>query len=105
MSRDTLVLTESTYYILLCLTTPKHGYAMMQQIEQLTNGRVTIGPGTMYGVLKNLIEKRWIEVEDTTGRQKIYALTEEGRRVCLQEKLRLEEVLHHAKQLLEEESR
>lgn len=100
MRDDINVLTESTYYVLLSLTTPKHGYAMMQQIEQLTDGRVRMGPGTMYGVLKNLLEKGWIEIVEEAGRQKIYGLTTSGYEVCLAERTRLSQVLQHADDLL-----
>lgn len=100
LRNDTSVLTESTYYVLLSLTTPKHGYAMMQQIEQLTDGRVRMGPGTMYGVLKNLLEKGWIKIVEEAGRQKIYGLTTNGYEVCLAERARLSQVLQHADDLL-----
>ena len=49
-----LPLTEPTYYILLSLTEPLHGYAVMQKVEQLSNGAVSVGPGTLYGALSTL---------------------------------------------------
>ena len=51
-------LTEVTFYILLSLFTPKHGYAIMQFIEERTGGRLSLGAGTLYGALNTLEEKR-----------------------------------------------
>ena len=50
-------LTEVTFFILLSLYTPKHGYAVMQFIEDNTKGRLTLGAGTLYGALNSLQEK------------------------------------------------
>lgn len=53
-------LTEVTFYILLSLFTPKHGYAIMQFVEEKTAGRLTLGAGTLYGAMTSLEEKGWI---------------------------------------------
>ena len=55
-------LTEVTFYILLSLFTPKHGYAIMQFIEEKTDGRLSLGAGTLYGALNSLESKGWIEL-------------------------------------------
>ena len=55
-----IVLTESTYYILLALHKPQHGYGIMQQVESLSDGRVHLAAGTLYGALNVLCEKEWI---------------------------------------------
>ena len=57
---ETSALTESTYYILLSLWTPQHGYGIMQQTEQLSGERVRLAAGTLYGALNALCEKGWI---------------------------------------------
>ena len=54
-------LTEVTFYILLSLYTPKHGYAVMQFVEEKTGGRLSLGAGTLYGALNSLQDKKWIE--------------------------------------------
>ena len=54
-------LTESTYYILLALVTPRHGYGIMQQAEALSGGRVRLAAGTLYGALNALCDKGWIK--------------------------------------------
>ena len=59
-SMENLALTESTYYILLSLYHPQHGYGIMQQTEQLSGGRVHLAAGTLYGALTSLCEKGWI---------------------------------------------
>ena len=53
-------LTEVTFYILLALYTPRHGYAVMQFIEEKTGGRLVLGAGTLYGALNTLADKGWI---------------------------------------------
>ena len=60
-------LTEVTFYILLSLYTPKHGYAVMQFIEETTGGRLSLGAGTLYGALNALQEKGWIAPCKKTG--------------------------------------
>ena len=57
---EAMALTESTYYILLSLYHPQHGYGIMQQTEQLSGGRVHLAAGTLYGALNSLCEKGWI---------------------------------------------
>ena len=57
---EAMALTESTYYILLALYHPQHGYGIMQQTEQLSGGRVHLAAGTLYGALNSLCEKGWI---------------------------------------------
>lgn len=64
-------LTEVTFYILLSLYSPKHGYAVMQFIEEKTGGRLSSGAGTLYGALNSMLEKGWIELfGDSEGRKK-----------------------------------
>lgn len=53
-------LTETTYYILLSLYHPRHGYGIMQETQQLSGGRVRLAAGTLYGALNALCEKGWI---------------------------------------------
>ena len=60
--KENIVLTESTYYILLSLYNPQHGYGIMQLTEQLSGGRVKLAAGTLYGALNALCEKGWIKL-------------------------------------------
>ena len=91
-------LTEAVFYILLVLEKPTHGYGIMQTIEELTAGRVKLGPGTLYGALSTLTEKKWIEQlgHVRAKGKKEYVLTDLGREVLAGEIGRLEELLRHA---------
>ena len=97
-----LALTESTYYILLSLCSPQHGYGIMQQTETLSGGRVRLAPGTLYGALTSMSDKGWIvqlPVEDGS-RRKEYRLTERGRSVLEQELRRLKELVTNGEAIL-----
>ena len=79
-------LTEVTFFILLSLYTPKHGYAVMQFIEDSTKGRLTLGAGTLYGALNSLQEKGWIApFGDSAGRKKEYLITTQGKEIAEKE--------------------
>lgn len=87
-------LTEVTFYILLSLYTPKHGYAVMQFIEEKTCGRLSLGAGTLYGALSSLQKKGWIEpCGDGGGRKKEYLITTKGKEIAEKELLRLNELV------------
>ena len=88
-------LTEAVFYILLSLHEPLHGYAIMQNIEKLTNGRVVLGPGTLYGAINALVQKGWIAAVsgERDSRKKEYTATETGRAVFQAELTRLKELL------------
>jgi DNA-binding PadR family transcriptional regulator len=89
-------LTEATLFILLSLAPePRHGYAIMKDVQALSENRVVLSTGTLYGALKRLLEQGWIErVEeepsDETGHpRKAYALTRLGQRILDTEVARL----------------
>lgn len=84
-------LTEVTFYILLSLYTPKHGYAIMQFIEETTGGRLALGAGTLYGALNTLEEKAWITpYGESTDRRKEYTITPLGKEMAEKELARLQ---------------
>ena len=74
-------LTEVTDLILLSLYEPRHGYAIIQFVEEVTNGRVLLGAGTLYGALSSLEQKGWIKLQSTesTSRKKVYLITPSGK--------------------------
>ncbi len=82
-----LPLSEATFYILVALDEPLHGYAIMQKVEAMSEGSVVIGPGTLYGAFSTLEKQGLIEKVKEEERRKSYALTERGR-VVLAEQLR-----------------
>jgi len=84
-----LPLSEATYYILLALNEPAHGYAIMQQVEAISEGAVKIGPGTMYGAFANLEKQGLIVMVREAERRKVYTMTDMGRHVLLAQLRRL----------------
>ena len=85
-----LPLTETTYYILLALTQPLHGYGAIQEIEQLSEGTVKIAAGTMYGATENLLKLKWIkEVPSSDKRRRVYLITDVGKSILKLETQRL----------------
>ncbi|MEA4812525.1 MAG: PadR family transcriptional regulator [Anaerolineaceae bacterium] len=80
MKRDKrLPLTETSFYILLALKNPMHGYLAMQEVENLSEGEVRIAPGTMYGALENLSSQGLIDsIDGDDPRRKLYRLTSQG---------------------------
>jgi DNA-binding PadR family transcriptional regulator len=102
-------LTESTYFILLSLSSkPKHGYAIMKDVWILSNDRIILSTGTLYGALKRLLEQGWItrsddsDPEGASRDRKVYALSKHGRRILEAEIVRLQELLTAAKQRVAE---
>ena len=85
-----LPLTETTYFTLLALSEPLHGYGVMQKVEALSEGKVSIGPGTMYGAFTNLEKAGLIRAAGQEERRKYYALTPLGKRVLAEQITRLE---------------
>ena len=85
-----LPMTETTYYILLSLLRPSHGYAIMGQVESLSGGKVKIAAGTLYGAIENLLKQGLIvQVGSLESRRKVYALTPTGREVLNMEYRRM----------------
>jgi len=85
-----LPLTEATYYIMLVLVEPLHGYGVMQKVEQISQGIVKIGPGTLYGAFSSLEKEGLIEMVSEEQRRKCYQLTDKGRQVLVGQIDRLE---------------
>lgn len=86
-------LTEVTFYVLLSLYTPKHGYAIMQFVEEKTAGRLVLGAGTLYGAINTLLEKGLIEpYGEQNSRTKEYVITKQGREISEKEYNRLLEL-------------
>lgn len=79
MAREQLKnLTEPMYYILLSLTQAQHGYGIMQMVDEITDGRVKIGAGTLYALLSRFEKEEIIVRLSDDGRRKSYALTDKG---------------------------
>jgi DNA-binding PadR family transcriptional regulator len=85
-----LPLTESTYYIMLTLVEPLHGYAVMQKVEEISTGTVKVGPGTLYGAFTALEKEGLIVKVKEENRRKSYVLTPKGKKVLINQIERLE---------------
>jgi DNA-binding PadR family transcriptional regulator len=81
---ETKPLTEPVLLILTSLADqPRHGYALLKDIEGLSGGRVRMSTGTLFGALRRLLEDGWIErfeLEDTSRQKQAYRLTATGRK-------------------------
>ena len=98
LRRKYIPMTETTYYTLLAVTSPRHGYAIIQYVESLTKGRLTLGTGTLYtmvgrltadGVIETVPDKR----EDDFRGKKAYLITRECMELLKEETRRLGEQL------------
>ncbi len=94
-------MTEAMYYILLALMNPNHGYQLMAAIEQVSQGRIKMGPGTLYGVLTRLQKDNLIEILNDDGRRKTYAITENGITALKEEYKRLKDMIEDGRTLEE----
>ena len=95
-------LTEVTFYILLALCEPRHGYAVMQFVSERTGGRLELGAGTLYGALGTLEKRGWIKCCGGGGRRREYVITPEGLAATHGELARLRELTSHAEEILKE---
>ena len=102
---DLLPLTPSVFHILLALAdAERHGYAIIKEVEASTEGRVRLGPGTLYGSVKRMLGEGLIEESDERPdpelddeRRRYYRLTDFGRRVAVCEAKRLERMVSAAR--------
>jgi DNA-binding PadR family transcriptional regulator len=102
-NRSELPLTPRVFHILLALADgPEHGYRIMKEIEARSEGRVRIGPGTLYEAIHRLVESGWIRPcpappsEGADSRRRHYRLSARGRAVLKAESQRLAELVEHA---------
>ena len=105
-AEQNLPLGEATFFILLSLMSrPKHGYSIMKTVEALSNGRLELSTGTLYGALKRLLEQGWIERyeaadDNENGRiRKTYRLTELGQQILDAEIDRMDALVATARQV------
>lgn len=99
--RTYLPLSEATFFILLSLSEgPKHGYAIMKGVNEMSKGRINFSTGTLYGALKRLLDQGWIvrngeddNMDESTRTRKEYALTGLGKSVLGLEVARMQELV------------
>ena len=88
LQKKYIPMTETIYYTLLSVKEPRHGYGIMQYVEELTKGRLVLGTGTLYTMLGRLQTDGVIATVPADGR-KAYQLTAAGARLLLEETQRL----------------
>jgi DNA-binding PadR family transcriptional regulator len=89
-------ITEPVLLILLSLAEePRHGYAILKDVEQMSEGRVRLSTGTLYGALRRLLGEDWIQRfddDDTSRGKQSYRITAKGRRMLQQEVARMKQL-------------
>ena len=82
-------LTEQMFYILLCLRTEQCGTDIMAQVQRITQGRVSVGPVTLYNLLESFVQAGYIAETRVEGRKRSYLITEAGQKALEDEYCRL----------------
>lgn len=93
-------LTEQMFYILLCLTKESCGVDIMKKVEELTNGRVIIGPGTLYSLLDKFVKEKIIIETKIENRKKNYIITSLGKEMLEKEYIRVTELKNDYERLV-----
>ena len=91
-------MTETGFYILLCLRKPNHGYGIVKLVDEMTNGEVKLTPGTMYGSLSKMEKDKLIEFVKEEDKRRIYQITELGNEVLELELKRIERLYKNSKE-------
>jgi len=93
-------LTEAVFYILLSLFAPMHGYGIMQNVNTLTGGRMSLGAGTLYGAISTLKNKGLIALHKDNERKKEYIITPLGKTAVAAEIERLVELTENGRRII-----
>lgn len=91
-------MTETAFYILLCLRKPNHGYGIVQTVEKMTGGKIRLTPGTMYGSLSKMEKDGIIRFIQEEEKRKIYQITDLGLEVLQVELKRIERLYQIARE-------
>ena len=92
-------MSETAYYILLSLTEERHGYAIMQYVSGLTNNRINLGAGTLYGTLSKLEQSGLVMITGEENKRKYYKITVDGEAVLGAELGRIEELYRNGREV------
>lgn len=93
-------MTETSFYILLCLREPNHGYGIVQKVKDITDGEIVLTPGTMYGSLSKMEKDGLIKFVREEDKRKIYRITELGNEVLSIELARIERLYRNIKEMV-----
>ena len=97
-------MTETGFYILLCLRREAHGYHIVKEVEKLTEGEITITPGTLYGSLSKMEKDGLIRFVREEQKRKIYMITELGSEVLDLEMKRIERLYDNMMEVRDHEN-
>lgn len=103
LQKKYIPMTETTYYTLLSVTVPRHGYAIMQYVSELTRGRIVLGTGTLYTMVGRLVADGVIVMVPNEEGKKAYQITDVGMSLLELETERLEKQLADGQQVLSQE--
>ena len=92
-------MTETGFYILLCLQKENHGYGIVQKVKEMTNGDIVLAPGTMYGSLSKMEKDGLIRFIREEEKRKLYIITSLGKEVLDIEKRRIERLYRNMKEM------
>lgn len=93
-------MTETAFYILLCLRKPNHGYGIVQMVERMTDGAIKLTPGTMYGSLSKMEKDKVIRFVREEDKRKIYQITDLGLEILQIELKRIERLYKIAREVM-----
>lgn len=91
-------MTETGFYILFCLQQERHGYSITQKVKDLTEGQLSISPGTMYGTLAKMEKDGLIAFVREEEKRRLYSITELGRQILELEIQRIERLYRNSKE-------
>ena len=89
-------MTETGFYILFCLQKEMHGYNIGLKVKDMTNGELTISPGTMYGTLSKMENDKLISFVKEEDKRKSYIITELGKEVLEIELRRIKRIYRNS---------
>ena len=92
-------MTETGFYILLCLKEPNHGYGIVQKVKEMTAGDIILSPGTMYGSLSKMERDGLIHFIREEEKRKIYQISDLGKDVLSLELKRIERLYQNIKEM------
>lgn len=98
-------MTETAFYILLCLQEPNHGYGIVQRVEKMTDGEIRLTPGTMYGSLSKMEKDGVIQFIREEDKRKIYQITELGTEVLQIELRRIRRLYKNVQEVTANENK
>lgn len=93
-------MSETMLYILMSLIEERHGYGIMQHVKEITGGRIVLGAGTIYQTLMKLEKGEHIKSTKEMDRKKFYIVTEIGKQILLEEKMRITEIAQNMEGLI-----